>query len=145
MATVKGANRTKKDAVPSQKIPPGEVSGRRLVAYDEYTPVADIIALNDIIDLALDIPKGARILEATLICPSMGTTGKFALGTSGDPDALIADADAGGQAVKGQSPLGSADLGKELSADTSYQIKVTEATDAALGDKIQVWIDYVLN
>ena len=58
-------------------------------------------------------------------------------------DALIVAADAGGQAVRAVVPAGAADLGKELSVDTAYQLTCTEATDAALGLKIAVWIKYV--
>lgn len=144
MATVKGANRTKIDAVPSQKVAPGEINGRMHVAHDEYTFDADVMALNDIIDLALDIPAGARIIDAGVIAPSLGTTGQFQLGTSSDPDALIALAECGGADCKAESPAGSADLGKELSAKTSYQLKCIEATDAADTLKIQAWIKYVL-
>jgi len=128
--------------VPSEKIPPGEISGGLMVAYDEYTFDADAFALNDIIKLGIKIPKGARIHEAVVIAPSLGTTGIFSLGTSTDPDALVVAADAGGQAVKAVSPAGAADLGKELTADTLYELKCTEATDAADTLKIQVWVMY---
>jgi hypothetical protein len=143
MSTVYGANRTKLNDVPSEKIDSGEVNGKAQIAYDEYTFPANIMALNDIIDMALDIPAGARILDAGIIAPSTGTTGQFKLGTSGDDDALIALADTGGQAVKSLSPAGAADLGKKLTAATSYQVKCIEATDAAIGLKLQAWVKYV--
>lgn len=130
--------------LPSEKIPPGEVSGDLKVAYDEYTFAANAFVLSDVIKLGIKIPKGARIHEAVVIAPSLGTTGIFSLGTSADPDALIVAADAGGQAVKAVCPAGAADLGKELTSDTFYELLCTEATTAALGLKIQVWIKYTL-
>lgn len=145
MADFYGSNYTKAYVnVPSEKIPPGEISGDKKIAYDEYTFDGDVFAQNDIIKLGIKIPKGARVLEATVIAPSLGTTGIFSLGTSANPDALVVAADAGGAAVKAQSPAGAADLGVELSEDTFYELKCTEATDTADGLKIQVWVEYVL-
>lgn len=130
--------------VPSEKIAPGEVSGDLLVAYDEYTFPANAFVLNDVIKLGIKIPAGARVIEATVVAPSLGTTGIFSLGTATDPDALIVAADAGGQAVRANIPAGAADLGKELTVDTFYQLTCTEATTAAAGLKIQVWVKYVV-
>lgn len=128
--------------IPSNKIPPAEVSGGVMVAYDEYEQAGAAIALNDVIKLGIVIPKGARILEAVLKCPSMGTTGIFSLGTAADADSLLVNADAGGQAVKAVTTAAAVDLGKELAEETAYQLLVTEAADAAGGKKIQVWVTY---
>jgi hypothetical protein len=127
--------------VPSEKIAPGEVGGELQVAYDEYTFTANA-AVNDVIRLGIKIPAGARIHEAVVIAPSLGTTGTFALGTASNTTSLIAAANAGGQAVKALTPAGAADLGKELSEDTFYQLTCTVATTAAAGLKIQVWVIY---
>lgn len=147
MATVYGKNRTLLNNIPSEKIPPGEASGGIQVAYDEYTFLADVMAVNDLIDMKLSVPAGAIILDAYVLCPSTGTTGQFALGTSADADALIDVADSGGQAVKKQAILGAADLGKKLTVATDYQLKCVEATDDAVpasgSNKIQAYILYV--
>lgn len=128
--------------VPASRIPTGEDSGYVLQAYDEVTFAANIIAATDTIPLALRLPAGARILEATIIAPSLGA-GTFQLGTVGVPTALIASA-VTSAAVKAQTPAGAADLGKKLTVDTDYQLTCTVATSAALGLRMQVWIQYVL-
>lgn len=142
MATVYGAGRTKVLAVPSQKVNPGEAGGKLQVVYDEYTFLAEMAA-NDIIEMQLVVPAGARIVEAGIVCPSTGATGIFQLGTSGDADALVASADAGGQAVKALADAAAADLMKEVSAETSYQVKCTELTAAATGLKLKAFVSYI--
>lgn len=141
MATVYGKNQTILNLEDGSKIPAGEVGGEVKVAYDEFTLTGEL-ALNDIIDLSLHLPIGARILNAVIAAPSMGATGIFALGTAADDDALVAAADAGGQRVV--SVGAGVDIGKKLTAETKYQIKVTEATAAGLGLTVQAWVEYVV-
>lgn len=129
--------------VPSSRIPAGEKNGYVLQAYDEITFTANVVAISDVIPMALRVPAGARILEATLISPSLGAAGTFSLGTAAASTSLIVAANAA-SAVKAQSPAGAADLGKEVTVDTDYQLTCTIATTAALGLKLQVWIQYVL-
>lgn len=134
-----GVNKTKLRAVPSQKIDPGDVSGGVMVCYDEFT-LTEELEVNDIIDLALKVPAGARIVEALAVCPQLGTTGIFTLGRSGATTSLITSIDAGGQAVIARA--NGADLGDVMSADTDFYLTATEASDVGVGLKVQVWIMY---
>lgn len=145
MADFYGVNKTRQRANPRENVPAGEHNGEVRVVYDEFTFPDDIFSASDFILMALDVPKGARILEACIISPDLGgSTGKFSLGAPGALTSLITESDPGGQAVKTLAGAGNADLGKKLLADTSYQLDCTEATDDAAGLTIQAWIMYVL-
>lgn len=137
--------------VPSQMADVGEVAGKVRVLYDEHACEANVIATSDTILMGSKLPKGARVLNAKLAAPSLGTTGIMKLGflangvDAADDDAFIASADAGGQAVLASMPAGSAGLGKKFEAETELSIAFSEATDSALGDVIKIWIEYVLD
>ena len=142
MADLKGANyKLAYVDVPSARIPAGDVSGELKICRDEHTFAAEATTA-DVIKMALKVPAGARVIEAGIISPSLGTTGIMALGTATDPDALIAAADAGGQAVKALAAAGAADLMKEVTAETFYQISFTANTQAATGLKVQAYVIY---
>jgi hypothetical protein len=136
--------------VPSKQIEVGELSGKVRVLQDSFICEQNIYAIGDLINMGAKLPKGAKVIEACLACPSLGTTGIMKLGIlangvdSADDDAFIATADAGGQAVKALMPAGAAALGKKFEADTSLQIKFTEASDSASGKEIDIWIQYIL-
>lgn len=141
MANIDSKNYKLVNAVPSSKIPPFEQKGNVYIGYDEVTFAAEA-AVNDIVRTALVVPKGAIVLDAMVVAPSLGATGIFQLGTAADPDALIAAADAGGQAVKQLADAGAADLLKKLTDDTNYQLKCTEATAAATGLTLKVIVKF---
>jgi hypothetical protein len=151
MAIFNGSNFEKVNSVPSQKIPKGEFSGKVRCLYDSFSCAQNVFAISDKINIGALLPKGARVLEAVLASPSLGTTGIMQLGIAAgaseaaDPNAFINAADAGGQAVKAEMPLGSYGLGKQFSEDLQVQINFTEASDAADGLVIQAWIYYVLD
>lgn len=141
MATVKGVNQVLLD-LPNGKIKAGEYGGEVKMAYDEYVFEGEHAA-NDIIDLGIVIPVQARIINATVLCPDLGGTATLDLGTAADSDSLIAAADCSGQAVLAKAGAAAADLGKKLTAEQEYQVKINAATASATGKKIQVWIEYV--
>ena len=151
MAILNGVNFAKVQAEPSQKIPVAEITGSVRSMYDSHTFAADVNAIGDVIKLCQPLQKGARILRATVKSPSLGTTGIMTLGNaangvdSADPDSLVAGIDAGGQAVLGKETAASALLGKKLEADTQFELVFTEASDAAEGKTVEVWIEYVLD
>lgn len=149
MATVYGVNNTKKFiSVPSEKVPAKEESGKIRVAYDSFVFTANIFAATDFINLMV-LPKGAKIVDAIVKAPSLGTTGIFDLGwlangvDAADADGLVSAADAGGQAVAKHIST-EAGLFLELGAETQIVLDCTEATDAAIGKKIEVAVFYVL-
>ena len=135
---------------PVEKIPTGEVSGESKFAYDEITLPQNAIALNDVIKTSLRVTKGAKILDAGILIPaSLGTTGIFSLGraasslNAADPDSLVVSADAGGQAALAKATAASVDLLKDIEEDElMFDLTCTEATTAANGLKIKVWIQW---
>ena len=146
MANLYGSNYTLAYVnVPSEKIEPGEQVGKVKVAYDEYDldGLGVVIAANDLIYL-MKIPAGARVLEAIIDSPSLGTTGIVQLGTAADPDRYIAAADAGGQAVREKMPLGADGAFEELTEETQLILKCTEITTEITGI-IKVAVFYVMD
>lgn len=139
------------NSVPSKQADVGEVVGKMKVLFDEFTCGQNVYAISDKILVGAKLPKGARVLEAQLVSPSLGTTGIMQLGflangvDAEDLDAFIVSADAGGQAVKALIPAGAAGLHKKFEADTQCVINFTEASDSANGDKISVAIHYVMD
>ncbi len=139
------------NSVPSKQADVGEVVGKMKVLFDEFTCGQNVYAISDKILVGAKLPKGARVLEAQLVSPSLGTTGIMQLGflangvDAEDLDAFIVSADAGGQAVKALIPAGAAGLHKKFEAETQLVINFTEASDAANGDKISVAIHYVMD
>ena len=141
MATYKGVNQVLLD-LPNGKVQAGEYGGEVKMAYDEFTFTAEL-ANNDVIDLGINVPIQARIINARLLCPDLGGTVTLDLGIAADSDSLIAAADCSGQAVFAQSTAAAVDLGKKLTAEQAYQLKANAASATAVGKKVQVWIEYV--
>lgn len=134
---------------PSQMIPAGEQAGRVRVAYDEITFEANVLAISDVVKL-FKIPKGARVLGFRAVGASLGTTGilDFGYAANGvdlaDPDAFISGLDLGG-ARASKVDTTEEGIGKKFEAETEIQAVFTEASDGALGDKLQAWCYYVLD
>lgn len=149
--SLEGVNYNLVNQVPAKKVPPGEYAGRVRCLYDEHTFAADVNAIGAKVFLGGKLPKGARVLEAVVLCPSLGATGIFDVGyqangvDAADPNAFILAADAGGQAVKGMSSAGSAGLGKKFGADTQVELTFTEASASAEGEIVKVWLYYILD
>lgn len=135
---------------PSGKANKGEYNGHKKVLFDEHTFAADVNAIGDKIYIG-KLPAGARVLKAVVKSPSLGTTGIVHLGheasesgdITADADAFVVSADAGGQAVQDSgSGLG---IGKRFDEAVTVLLELTEATDAAQDDKIQAWLEYVVD
>ncbi len=71
MAEFKGVNKTYIDSVPPVKVPKGESYGIKRVLYDEFTITEDMSG--DTVLMGSKIPAGARVHQATLYSPDMGT------------------------------------------------------------------------
>ena len=106
MAARIGINRTKETVVGSDKIVIGDSGGKVKVITDSYLLPGAVLASGDTIEFA-EIPVGARVIEATISCASLGSTGVMDLGWSASTDAVevldangfIDSSNAGGQAV----------------------------------------------
>lgn len=144
MAAFNGTNYASSIAIPLEQLPVGEVSGKVRMCYDKFVCAQDIYAIGDTINMGQSLPIGARIVDAVVSCPSLGTTGIFNLGIEGgDVDYFVALVDAGGQADK-QRMASEAGLLIKGTAAIQPCIKFTEATDAADEVEIEMAIFYVL-
>lgn len=132
----------------------GEYNGHVKVFYDEIVLPAAVVAATDTIKLNGKLPKGARVLDAVVKSPSLGTTGIFSLGHAAgknmdgsaipaDPDAFIVAADAGGQAVLAKGD--GAGIGKRFEGDLDIMLTATEATTTAEGMLVQAWLTYIVD
>ena len=151
MATLFGANYTKKFvSVPSEKVHGKEHSGKVRMAYDKYTFVQDAVSGATI--KMMKLPKGAKVVDCIVKCPSLGTTGIFSLGYEAngvdvadlDGFLLATSIDVGGQAVLGRATLGSAAIFKDFAAETQVVLTQTEDTTLANGLAIEVAIFYTM-
>ena len=88
-----GVNNTlSQQNVPSEKIGPGEQSGRLRVAYDSYTFSAALTTSDAL--YMMKIPKGARVIDVIVDSDDLGTTGDLNIGWEASADGVeAADAD----------------------------------------------------
>lgn len=142
--------------VPSSKIDKGEQIGRVRVAYDRFdlATIAAVLAVNDTV-LGPKLPAGSKVLDAAVKSVSMGATGIFDFGwqangvDAADPNGLVDQADAGGQAVYklgSTPPVGPATAGvlKDFSVETQTELLVTEATANSTG-VVEMFVWYVVD
>lgn len=73
MANFNGVNYARTISNPVVKIPPGEIKGQVLVAYDEYTSGANFTTADQILT-GIVIPAGARVLRVTVVNFTNGGT-----------------------------------------------------------------------
>lgn len=154
-ATVYGANATKRDnSTPSAKIDNNQDKGRLRILYDSYTPSAELTSGDKI--RMMKIPKGAKVYEAILHSPVLGSGGNAQLsvgweahttasGTTVDEctDCFFSDIEGSSVIDVAMSdtqalPANASTFGSE----TQVTIYVDETTDAAIGDEIKLWIWY---
>lgn len=142
MAAKYGVNYTRFLAKGKYEV--GEYDGRVRMLKDSYVFPADAFSASDTIQIGI-LRKGAKVVDAGIRIPvSLGTTGIFDLGTTDDPNGFVSGADAGGQAAVKKAST-EALIGAKFDADTAVLLDCTEATDAAEGDSIEAWVEYVMD
>jgi hypothetical protein len=151
MATLNGLNYARAYVTaPYGKWEVGGYNGESKFLYDEFTFAAEA-SIADIIRLG-KLPKGARVIRATLKAPALGA-GTFSLGHIG----YAANAD-GTVPVKAAAPAGfiaatsfaaanqldgvGVDIMFQFLAPTEIQATCTVATTAATGLKLQSAVIY---
>ena len=150
--TVYAANYTKAFlSTPVQMVEQGVSGGKVKCLYDTYTLPTAVINVGDVVKLgALKLPKGAKVVDATIACASLGTTGILKLGyeangvDAADDDAFIASADAGGQAVMAKPAAGAAGIFKTLGAETQVVLGCSEISTNN-NVKIEVAVFYIVD
>jgi hypothetical protein len=121
---------------------PGTFDGGLKVISDRYVFPANVFSAADFLSLGY-LPKGARVVDAGLCAPSLGTTGMFTLGTVADPDGFVGTLDVGGQAAVKKAST-EALIGSQMADRTQVILDCSEATDAAIGLTLVAWVEYVM-
>lgn len=141
--------------VPSEKIRPGDLDGEVRSMYFDIT-IAAAPSNNDTWNVG-KLPKGARIMNAALQFPDLGTAGTLALGHDGgtnsgetaDDDAFITAVDANAAAdaasMQQQMEAGGSNAGylKELADEVIIQVKTPTAFTVSSGT-IKGFVTYVV-
>ncbi len=70
------------------KAPIGDIGGRIRLLNINYVFTQAVYAVSDIVKLA-QLPAGAKIVSARILCPSLGTTGIFDAGWAASDDAVV--------------------------------------------------------
>lgn len=125
------------------KYNPGEYNGHVKTLYDEHVFEADVNAQNDTI-LIGKLPVGARVVGGGVRAESMGTTGIFDLGVTGDANGIVDGADAGGQAAVKLASTESY-VGTKVAVETDVFLTIDEATDDAATKKVAAWVHYIVD
>ncbi len=143
LTTVYGANNTIRDqTIPAPKLKASNNYGRLRILYDEYTlATGDNFGTSGLIKM-MKIPAGAKLIQAHIHSPDLGTTGIVDVGYAAsadgvevaDADGIFAQADCGGVALNAWMTDGAA-LGKEFAAEVEVQIDFTEAS-AGSGSRV---------
>lgn len=142
LTTVNGANATLRASVPSEQLAVQENYGRVRVLFDSYTvDTADEFGTSGLIN-CMKIPKGARLVDAAVVCPATGASGIFDIGwaagagsvEAADADGIFAQIDPGAAAVDARMAGTVAGWNKTFEEEVQVQIDCTEAT-ADMGTK----------
>jgi hypothetical protein len=139
--------------IPKQMLSQNEQGGKLIIARAKHTFAGEPSALDKI--KMIKLPKGAKVIEAIVHSPDLGTTGVFNLGYSapangafvGDLDAFIPTVTVT-SAVSGlrmsSQVAGLAGRGLELTEEVDVEFHVATVTDAADGLAIELELHYVL-
>lgn len=149
MANFNGVNAQLRANTPSEKIEASDQGGRLRVHYDEITLAAELTAA-DTITMGAPIPEGARIHEAILHSPQLGSAGgngELDFGYSGDPNAFLNQVEVGSAAAQARmsDDLTLAGNGFKTTGELQPLITANETTDAGIGDTIRTWLYYSLD
>lgn len=153
LTTVNGVNATLRANVPSEKVIANQQYGRVRHLYDEYTvDAADEFGTSGLIKM-MKIPKGARVIDARVVCPATGATGIFDIGWAAgaggvelaDADGFFAGIDPGAAAVDAKMVGTRPGWQKTFAEEVEVQIDCTEATAAMAGLKIALEIQIVVD
>lgn len=137
--------------VPSSKIAPGDVGGEVKFMYFDYTITA-APTNGDVLKLG-KIPKGARIVDACLAFPDLGSAGAVNLGwaasadgvEAADADGLLVNVDVNTAAAIVIAAEQSAPAGflKHFDAEVDLQMDIATAWTATSGS-IKGYVKYVV-
>lgn len=142
LTTVKGAQRTLQENVPSEKLSVSLNYGKLRILHDSYTvDAADEFGTDGLIRL-FTIPKGARLIDFETTMPASGANGIFEIGWAAGADGVeaadpngIATVDPGDAAVERAKMLSSAPgYMKKFEEAVEVQADCTEATADSGGD-----------
>lgn len=153
LTAVDGVNAASRKAEPSVKVEVSEQYGRVRRSYDSFAiDAADEFGTSGLIDM-MKLPKGARIVDASLVMPASGATGIVDVGWDGglngdetaDPNGIFAAADPGDAAVDAKLDKTLPGYNRKFVDEVLIQIDVTELTADAGGDTWELEIYYVVD
>jgi len=153
MASLYGVNHAKAfvNTVDDVKVDVSAYHGKVRQIYDEID-LSAVLAIGDKVYLG-KLPKGAKVVEAILAFPDLGTAGVLDLGyekldssLSSDQDAFLASVDVASAAdtVKMSDQSNMVGFGLEMDGEAYIVLKATTATTATSG-KIKCVVEYVLD
>jgi hypothetical protein len=153
LGTVYGANYTKAFLTnPPAMIEQGESGGKVKCIYDVYTLPSGVIDVGDIVLFGgAKLPKGAKVVDATLKHASLGITGVVTLGYAASDDgaesavpAAFVTGSAAGSAVYSKPAAGNTGIFKELLGDVQLTLGCTTiSTNTTV--KIEVAVFYIVD
>lgn len=133
---------------PSEKIGSGEQNGHKKIMYSEHLYADNVNSIGDVIYMG-KLPAGARVLGGYTKALSTGTTGIFDVGyLANGVDAIDVNAFAAAQDSGGANPsaiFNGSGIGQEFTAETTVVCTLTEATDAAAGISLKIWVEYIVD
>ncbi len=140
MGTQLSSNATLLAVSPPKRVEQGEYSGRVHVLYDEFQPVATVVANAEVIKFQ-PLPAGARVIDVQMSFSDQGTTGTAKLGWLASADAVEAadddgflatiDMKAAANTVCLQDEAAIPGYGKKFASSVQPALTMTEATDAS--------------
>jgi hypothetical protein len=126
---------------PSEKAGTGEYNGHVKVLYDEFVAPQDILAGSDIIRIGR-LPRGARIVGGRLKSGDLGTAGALQFGVTGVAQGICTTTTATSAVQKVADGVS---VGEKFEDGTEVFVTVSTATDGAEGEKIQAWVEYIVD
>ena len=143
----------------NNKVDPSKISAKMHSLYQSIAvtagEAATVLAINDTYEF-LEIPEGARIVDAQIDSPVLGSAGKITLGlraftdidgetVAEDSTSLITEHDAGAAAVKTSMLAGATAHGKVVGAGGATPFAtITEAANSSAALTVEFRIDYLL-
>lgn len=153
LTTVYGAQATLRDqTVPAPALDFTLNGGKVRCMFESYTVgAADEFGTSGLIK-AMKLPKGARVVDAHVVCPATGATGIFDIGwaagagavEAADADGLFAGIDPGAAAVDAKMAGTVAGFFKKFEEEVQVEIDCTEATAAMAGLTIKLAVFYIV-
>ena len=153
MADVNGLNYAQTLDLKAPKVDPGEKNGRIKILQEKFTFAAELTALDVV--LGMNLPKGAKIVDAKMIAPAGFTAGTFSLGLGATTDssdvAIVEDLNSiilatnFAAAARADMSPASPMWGVKLGSEAQLKAECTVTTTGATGLDLFMQVEYVVD